>query len=707
MIIPRPQTSIARDGYFVLSADTRIGVSGANAAEMQVAEFLAECLRPLCGLPLPVVAAAPEAPEQIQLHLQGGSTAFGDEGYQLVIAKEGITINAAEPAGLFYAVQSLSQLTLQPTRRQSANIVVKVPCLELNDHPRFPWRGMLLDCSRHFMSVDFIKRYLDLLAFHKMNVFHWHLTDDQGWRIEIKQYPELTEIGAWRRYEDGSRYGGFYSAADVQELVEYASRRFIRVVPEIELPGHALAALSAYPELSCSGGPFNVEVDWNIYKDVYCAGNNHTFEFLENVLTEVAEMFPGPYIHIGGDECLKDRWRQCPKCQTRIEQEGLADEHELQSYFIRRIQRHLQKIGRSLIGWDEILEGGLAPGAIVQSWRGLEGAIAAATAEHDAIVSPTTHAYFDYDLKTIDLARVYEFEPIPPELSEAQSKHIIGGECNMWSERAPQPYIDRQVFPRLTAMAEVLWSPKDGKDFQDFRFRLKQHYPRLEALGVRYGKETQCVAVTATFCENDAGCRLEVDNLGPKDSDLRYSMDGSQPTLQSNQWGDPVDVAQSTLLKTALFHQKKLLTGRKETRVLLSENELSGAARNGSAADSKRLWMAVIGDNLTAVLDLKASREIGRIDSHFLQLADAAIFLPISVEYAISEDGKEFEILWATGHNWDRCYPSRLERAFTYEPEQLRGRFIRLRAVNIGSCPLNHPQAGQAAWLGLQDIKVS
>jgi hexosaminidase len=373
-----------------------------------------------------------------------------------------------------------------------------LPQTEIQDKPRFPWRGILLDVGRHFMPTEFIKTFIDLLARYKMNVFHWHLTEDQGWRIEIEQYPKLTEIGAWRT-ENGKPYGGYYTRAEVEEIVEYAQQRFVTVVPEIELPGHALAALAAYPEFSCTGGPFRIEEDEGIFKDVYCAGNEHTFEFLENILTEVIGLFPSPYIHIGGDECPKDRWKTCPKCQARIKAEGLNNEEELQSYVIKRIERFLNAHDKKLIGWDEILEGGLAPDATVMSWRGMEGGIKAAKQGHDVIMTPTSHCYFDYyqseqyELEPrahrgyLPLETVYDFEPIPDGFTPEQAKHILGSQGNIWAEYISTPQqVQYMNFPRMCALAEVVWSDKSQRNLDDFLARLSKHYARFDILGVNY-----------------------------------------------------------------------------------------------------------------------------------------------------------------------------------------------------------------------------
>jgi hexosaminidase len=434
------------------------------------------------------------------LTTHGADTSLGEEGYELTVAPTSVVLRAPQAQGLFYGVQTFRQLLPPEAERPARNRTKvaktwRIPCTRIIDQPRYPWRGMLLDCCRHFMAKDFVKRYIDLLAYHKMNVLHWHLTEDQGWRIEIKRYPRLTAIGAWRG-EGDERHGGFYTQEDIRDIVAYARSRHVTIVPEIEMPGHSVAALAAYPELSCTGGPFKVSTRWGVHEDVYCAGNERTFEFLEGVLSEVIDLFPSEFIHVGGDECPKQRWKACAKCQARMKAEGLRDEGELQSYFIRRIDKFLTGKGRRLVGWDEILEGGLAPNATVQSWRGMSGAVAAAKAGHDVISSPTSHCYLDYAqsrepgeptwMGFIDLKTAYSFEPTPPQLDPEQARHVLGAEGNMWTEHAPQERVDHQVFPRLCALAEVTWSPAQRRDWKGFQERMKTHYRRLDALGVHY-----------------------------------------------------------------------------------------------------------------------------------------------------------------------------------------------------------------------------
>lgn len=434
---------------------------------------------------------------------------LGNEGYKLTVNKKGATIQANTGAGLFYGCQSLLQLVGEGG----------IPFLDVVDYPRFSYRGLHLDVGRHMFPADFIKRYIDLMARYKMNRFHWHLTEDQGWRIEIPKYPGLQEVAAFRKETvvghastrtrndpqqyDGVPYGGFYTQEEIRDIVQYALERNVTIIPEIELPGHAQAALAAYPNLGCTGGPYEVATTWGIFPDVYCAGNEDTFDFLNDVLDEVIDLFPGKYIHIGGDECLKTRWKECSRCQTRIEREGLTDEFALQSYFIKRIEKHVSSRGRQIIGWDEILEGGLAPNATVMSWRGEKGGVAAAKLGHDVIMTPGNWCYLDHYQDTTGteplaiggytpVSKVYGYEPVPAQLSNKEASHIIGAQCNVWTEyMKTSDHVEYMVFPRAIAMAEVVWSPKEGRDYPDFVSRMKRHVNTLRQLNVNYARHIE------------------------------------------------------------------------------------------------------------------------------------------------------------------------------------------------------------------------
>jgi len=511
-IIPKPKDVILENGFFVLNNSTQI-VADINNEEINfISNYLSKILEPSTGYKLKIVQNDIPA-NKIKLIID--SSIHGAKGvYCLDVNKKGILISAPEPVGLFYGIQSLRQLfPPEIEMKEVHNVEWKVPLVKISDEPAFKYRGMMLDVSRHFFPVSFIKKYLDLMALYKMNTFHWHLTDDQGWRIEIKKYPKLTEIGSVRKETlvghlklnkeekyDGIKYGGYYTQENIMNIVAYAKARYITVIPEIEMPGHSLAALASYPDLGCTGGPYEVATKWGIYDDVYCAGNEKVFTFLEDVLTEVMALFPSEYIHIGGDECPKTKWKKCPKCQNRIRNEGLKDVHELQSYFIQRIEKFLNAHGRQIIGWDEILEGGLAPKATVMSWRNEKGGIKAAQMHHYVIMTPVQYLYFDYyqdDPKTEPLTiggllstrKVYSYYPVPAELSTDEDKYVLGAQGNVWTEYLNDPeYVEYMTFPRICALSEVVWTPKEMKNWDDFVRRMKVHFKRLNALNVNYFK---------------------------------------------------------------------------------------------------------------------------------------------------------------------------------------------------------------------------
>ncbi len=473
-LLPLP-LELRRDAGALLLGDA-FALSAPAALRAQ-AELLASALRAETGLPVPVRGDG----EPAALRIERGGGEAGAEGYLLTVRPDGATIRAAEPAGCFYAGQTLLQL-LAPARPAGWQL----PCVTIADKPRFAWRGLMLDCSRTFQSLEYVRQTIDRISFYKMNVLHLHLTDDQGWRLEIKRYPELTAKGARfaEKYNEPAAHEGFYTQEQMRELVRYAAARGVTLVPEIELPGHCLAALACYPDLSCSGGPFEIFPFFKgpgILRDVYCAGNDRTLAFLREVLDEVLTVFPSAFIHVGGDEVPKDRWKACAKCQARMRAEGLKNEHELQSWFIRQMDAYLAAKGRTLIGWDEILEGGLAPRAAVMSWRGMQGGIAAATAGHAVVMSPTSHCYFDYTYAAIDTQKAYAFEPVPAQLDAAQARHILGLQANFWShiDREPER-VDRQLFPRLLAIAERGWSAPAVRDWSGFEPRLQAQVRRLQ-----------------------------------------------------------------------------------------------------------------------------------------------------------------------------------------------------------------------------------
>ena len=512
-IIPAPASLEPADGSFTFTSKTKITVNTLTDESRLAADFLSTMVNSVTGWSINVSEGTRASAKTVAMFIDE-EAGTGSEGYNMSVTPKKIVITAETAAGLFYAVQTIRQL-LPPEIESPAKvegISLAVPSCELKDNPRFVYRGMHLDVARHMFPMEYVKRYIDMIALHKMNNFHWHLTEDQGWRIEIKKYPLLTEVGAYRKetlighggrppFEfDGKPYGGYYTQDEVREIVEYARKRFITVIPEIEMPGHSVAALAAYPELSCTGGPFEVVTRWGVFDDVYCAGKEETFQFLQDVLDEVIELFPSQYIHIGGDECPKTRWEVCPDCQQRIKDEGLADEHELQSYFIKRIENYLLTKERRIIGWDEILEGGLAPQATVMSWRGIRGGIAAAKMGHDVIMTPSSHLYLDHYQTEPDgeplaiggyspLEWVYSYEPLPEELNEEEQKYILGLQGNLWSEYLKTPeYMEYMAYPRMFAIAETGWTPAANKDFEGFLSRFLYQKPRYDKAGINYFK---------------------------------------------------------------------------------------------------------------------------------------------------------------------------------------------------------------------------
>ena len=518
-VIPRPSSLTPRAGEFRLTSQTSIVADSAFAA---VASRFARDLIGPTGFIIPVRVASSTASRQasareIRMIRDASLTTLGAEGYRLDVQPTGVTIRATQPAGAFYALQTIRQL-LPPNVFRDAPIPGTswtIPAVSIEDAPRFSWRGMHLDVSRHFMPKEFVKKYIDLLAMHKLNTFHWHLTEDQGWRIEIKQYPRLTSVGSCRaqtmvgayqsdpakRVFDGKPHCGYYTQDDIREIVAYAADRFVNVVPEIEMPGHVQAAVAAYPELGVRQDTVvDVMQIWGVSQFILNAEPG-TVKFMQNVLSEVLELFPSKFIHIGGDEADKTQWKASPRIQERIKELGLKDEHELQSWFIRQMDDFLTQRGRRLVGWDEILEGGLAPNATVMSWRGTDGGIAAAKAGHDVIMAPNSHTYFDH-FQSRDRAKephaiggftpldkVYAFEPIPPTLTPDEAKHVLGAQAQLWSEYIPTTkHMEYMAFPRVTALAESVWSPVQRRDFSHFRVRLEKHLARLDALDVNYRK---------------------------------------------------------------------------------------------------------------------------------------------------------------------------------------------------------------------------
>ena len=555
-IVPAPAHLQLLSGAFVPAPEIAIVAQPVTGDTRALSELAAQIVHDGWNVPSRIHVDNVATPA-IVLTLRPRANANA-ESYTLDVTPQRIEIVAPAAAGLFYGLQTLRQLLTPETAKTG------VGALHIDDAPRFGYRGMHLDVGRHLYPVEFIERYIDLMARYKFNTFHWHLTEDQGWRLEIKRYPKLTEIGAWRKetiwgrnfdpyFGDGVRYGGFYTQAQVREIVAYATARHVTIIPEIDLPGHMKAALAAYPELACTPGPFEVSTVWGVDDDVLCPSET-TFRFLEGVLSEVIEMFPSRYIHLGGDEAPTTRWRDSPLAQEIMRREHYTKEVELQGYFLRRLEKFLAARGRRLIGWDEILAGGLSPGATVMSWRGMDGGTAAARQGHDVIMTPGEFAYFDHcegDPKRdpvcvaggerLPLAQVYRFEPVPPELDAAQARHIIGAQANQWTEHLPTSQtVEYMNFPREFAMAEVLWSPRERRDWRDFESRLAPQLAALDRLGVRYRiPDVDGLEENVTTLEPQATLAL---HSPLPDAAIHYTLDGSAPNERSPRYKQPLQL---------------------------------------------------------------------------------------------------------------------------------------------------------------------
>jgi hexosaminidase len=564
-----PRSIHPAPGRFQLDQATRVVLSDPASAELRsLVELLLVPLRTASGLPLPI---APDASDEVADAMVFRLTPRGDsaqsESYHLIVTERGVVLSAPTSVGLSRGLQTIRQLLpaeIERTARAQplAPVLWAIPAVKIEDAPRFRYRGVLLDVGRWFYPPEFIKKVIDLLALYKLNALHLHLTDDQGWRLEIRKYPLLTRIGAWRKETilgqhfdpylgDGKPHGGFYTQEQILDLVAYAAARQVTIIPEIEMPGHAGAALAAYPELSCSGGPFQVSTTWGVHQDIFCP-SERTFGFLEDVLLEVMQLFPSRYIHIGGDEVPKDQWKVSPVAQEVMRREGLANEEELQSYFIRRMEAFLMAHGRRLIGWDEILEGGLAPEATVMSWRGVAGGIDAARQGHDVIMTPTDHAYLDYYQGDpageplaiggfVPLDTVYAFEPVPSELSPAEAARVLGGQGSLWTEYIPTPaQAEYMLLPRLLALSEALWSPREMRKWDRFLARLPMHFTRLDALGVEYRVPEPIGLGWDSLQLQD---RFRVTLRSPVASGLiRFTTDGAEPTSHSPVYTGPFEL---------------------------------------------------------------------------------------------------------------------------------------------------------------------
>lgn len=729
-IIPLPSKVTLQPDSFLLDKQTVIVAT--TPATRQIAALFNAYFKELGGFELKVSQGA----ERNAIIISADAASAMKETYSLDVKKDLITIDGEDAAGAFYGMQTLLQL-IAPQEASS----YWIPGVSIYDHPRFAYRGLHLDVCRHFFPVEFIKKYIDLLAMHKMNTFHWHLTDDQGWRIEIKKYPRLQEVASRRketmeghyneqRY-DRKPYGGFYTQEDIKEIVRYAAERYVTIIPEIEMPGHALAALAAYPELGCTGGPYEVGTRWGVYDDVFCAGNDSVFTFLQHVLQEVMLLFPGKYIHIGGDECPKVRWEHCPKCKRRMQQEGIRDGHMLQSYFIRRMEKFLNANNRQIIGWDEILEGGLAPNATVMSWRGTEGGIAAAKQHHDVVMTPQNYVYLDYYQSRgknepvaiggfTPVSKVYEFEPVPQELSGEERRYIKGAQGNVWTEYIKNPeHVEYMAYPRATALAEVLWSAPEQKNYDNFLDRLKFFLPRLDAMNVNYAKH---IFEIRGIAESDGKGGMQVRLSSRLDGGkITYTTDSSAPSSAAAAYNGPVAIKRSGTIRAAVFKDGRQYgneytqifnfhkaVGKKITLAQPPHQQYNpGSAMalvngiEGAKEFNDDQWTGYSGGQMEALIDLGDSIDITQVGINVLSAKDQWIYPPKRVLFEVSKDGMNFENIWE-----QKDVEGKDVLRLRHEVTRIRARYVKVIVQSAGTIPQDAPGAGNPAWLFADEIFI-
>ncbi len=737
-IVPQPVSITSQKGNFIINNNTKIHPSTASFHAM---EFLQQHLQKHYDIHLNTTEKS--LPHSIFFITD---SSLPKEGYQLNINANKMTIRGTE-AGFFYAVQTIIQLL--PITHEKKVTQLYLPCMKIEDSPRFPYRGLHLDVGRHFFPADYIKKYIDYLALHKLNTFHWHLTEDQGWRIEIKKYPLLTETGSCRKQTlignygsgryDNTPYCGFYTQQEIRDIVAYASKRNITIIPEIEMPGHSLAAIASYPFLSCTKATFDVMQTWGVSPEVLCAGNDSTYEFMENVLDEVLLLFPSKYIHIGGDECPKERWHQCAVCQQKIKNEHLKDEHELQSYFIRRIEQYLNSKGRNIIGWDEILEGGLAPNATVMSWRGTDGGVAAAQQHHQAIMTPGQLMYFDHaqsayeDSVTqgglISLKDVYDYEPIPAGLNDNEKQYIIGAQANMWTEYMNNTRkVEYMLFPRMAALSETLWSAPEQKNWERFTTGLPSLFSKYQKWGINYSKafyDIEC-SVIPRYYRTDQSASQPIGiswKLQCKDSSMKifvtrpyfeaedsYQNEVTVPIIQNGPYSALLinpkgEVISNTL--TQNFYTNRA-TGKKAELKTPPSNAYASAGvftlvdgiHNGSGMSKPKEFLGFWGNDLDMTIDLGSMMPIETIILHVFEQEASWIYPPSAVTFWSSEDGKDFSIFDAVNSvDGKGNFP-------IIGIKKTQARFVRILAKNHGLIPLGNPGGGNKSWLFADEVEI-
>ncbi len=730
-LLPRP-THVAVDpagAPFVLRAPVTIVVPAGARRLGEIAGFLASELRARTGLDARIVRGPHEGRGSIRIDTsyQGAN----DESYALTVRAEGAAIHAASGRGALWGAQTLLQL-LEPREAappaSPARRAWQIAAVRVDDAPRFPWRGSLVDVGRHWFPVRDLERQIDLLSRFKLNVLHWHLTEDQGWRIEIRRYPRLTSVGAWRTERDGARYGGFYTQRDVRHIVEYARRRGVQVVPEIEMPGHSSAALAAYPHLGCTSDTIAVPTSWGVFADIYCAGKESTFDFLFGLLDEVMDLFPSPVIHIGGDEVPKDRWKSCEACQAVMRREGLADEEALQSWFIGRVAAHVAKRGRRVIGWDEVLDGPYIAGGLVQSWRDSSFTRKAVERGHEVVASPNAFTYINQPANQVSLADVYRFEPVPPGMDAASARRVLGGEVTLWSEHITSgANLELMVLPRLLAFADVMWSAAP-RDLRGLGQRLStRHLPLLRDAGFAVGPADAPLAPFAVRIDSTSRRPVLRASGLARGVVLRGTRDGRAPNAASPELrdGETLDAPQVLRLqpfwgRSPILEERRVSFARHQAvgaRVVASPSPDARYPGTGSsslvdgllggAEHGDGLWQGWWGPDVEVTIDLGAARRADSVSVRFLQNVRSWIVLPARVEFAWSADERSWHALGAATHAVPVSREGVVIQPFgTALPRDASARYLRVRARSAGPLPAGHPGAGRPSWLFADEVVV-
>lgn len=742
-IIPKPlDVNCKGDASFLLKDGVAVIYPENNRKMQDNAEFLVDYVERQTGVKLTSHAGMPvDGAICLTLDLSDDNA----EAYKLIVNDKRVCISGASEAGVFYGIQ-----TLRKSLPVAQDINVNLSAVEIYDKPRFAYRGAMLDVARHFYTVDEVKTFIDMLALHNINRFHWHLTDDQGWRIEIKKYPKLmsvaserkeTVVGRWYSgIYDGKPYGGYYTQDELRDVIDYAAKRHITIIPEVDLPGHMQAALTAYPELGCTGGPYEVRTIWGVSQDVLCVGNDFTLQFVKDVLSEVADIFPSEYIHIGGDECPKVRWEKCPKCQERIKSLGLKSdakhtkEQRLQSYMIQEAAKYLKEKGKRIIGWTEILEGGLVPDATLMSWIGESGGIEAAHQHHDVIMTPNTYLYFDYyQSKKVEdeplaiggylpIEKTYNYEPMPKELTEEEQQYIKGVQANLWTEYIPVfSQVQYMVLPRLGAAAEVQWTDPSKKDYKDFLRRVPHLVAVYDCYGWNYA--THVYDVNVDMKADTVNHVLNVQLSTMADDPIYYTLDGQDPTEKSLKYTKPFTIDQSVVLKTMAVHPDRTskisvdtIRFNKATLkpvVLLQPNESRFSpdgpvvlidGRNGNHSFDTGAWLTVAGNDLEAVINMQAETILNSASVHVYVRKDAWLFDARGFSVSVSSDNKNYKEVASQEYKQMQESDSDgiIEHELSFDP--CKATYVKIKVISEKSMPDWHWDAGKAPFLLVDEI---